>query len=81
MNTICNTVPKKWMNTKEIANYIGYSTESIHKFVQQDILQLNVHYYKKRNKLIFDVKEVDRWIKEDSTIDSNLVNTMLNKLK
>ena len=73
-------IPTRWLNTKGIAKYIGYSVESVNKFVQQNVFILNKHYYKKRNRLIFDIQEVDKWIMEDSTVDTELINSILKKI-
>lgn len=57
-----NKIEKKWLNTEELANYIGYSKESIKKMIKEEEFILELHYYKKHRKNIFDKAEIDKWI-------------------
>lgn len=54
---------KRWLNTKETADYLGYSKDGLMKL--KDVhLFLDMHYFKKAGKLIFDRHALDTWIME-----------------
>ena len=53
---------KKWLNTRELCAYIGYSMDSINKMVKENIFIDGIHYYKPSKKLLFNKIEVDHWI-------------------
>ncbi len=53
---------KRWLNTRELSDYIGYSLDAINKMVKDDIFIDGIHYYKPSKKLLFDKEQVDNWI-------------------
>ena len=53
---------KRWLNTRELSDYIGYSMDSINKMVKDDVFINGVHYYKPSKKLLFDKEQVNNWI-------------------
>ena len=53
---------KKWLNTRELSDYIGYSMDSINKMVKEDVFVDGVHYHKPQKKLLFDVEQVNNWV-------------------
>ena len=53
---------KRWLNTRELSDYIGYSLDPISKMVKDDVFIDGVHYHKPSKKLLFDKQEVDNWI-------------------
>lgn len=53
---------KRWLSTKELSDYIGYSLDAINKMVKDDIFIDGIHYYKPSKKLLFDKEQVDNWI-------------------
>jgi len=53
---------KKWLNSRELSAYIGYSMDSINKMVKEDVFIDGVHYYKPSKKLLFNKYEIDNWI-------------------
>jgi len=53
---------KRWLTTRELSDYIGYSLDSINKMVKDDVFIDGVHYYKPSKKLLFDKQEIDNWI-------------------
>jgi predicted DNA-binding transcriptional regulator AlpA len=79
-----NKSDKKWLNTKELAEYIGYSINSINKLVQNEDLKLDKHYYKKTGKRIFDKEEIDKWITDTDfnlSIDNRVaINNILQSI-
>lgn len=53
---------KRWLNTRELSDYIGYSLDAINKMVKDDIFIDGIHYYKPSKKLLFDKEQVNNWI-------------------
>lgn len=58
-----NTHTKRWLNTNELAEYLGYSKDRVYKI--KDELVEGVHFHKK-GKILFDRIEIDKWITEGS---------------
>ena len=56
-----NNYEKRWLNVSETAYYLGYSKDHIHK-MKNDIFILDLHYYKKVGRLLFDRIELDNWV-------------------
>lgn len=56
------TVEKRWLNTRELANYTGYKFETIQSKIKKGEFIQSVHYYKKGGILLFDKTEVDNWV-------------------
>ena len=82
-----NNYSKRWLNIRELAEYIGYSKESIHKIKINEWIE-GYHYHKKIGKIIFDSYAIDKWILgEDSKskiqkIDVNqIINSILKDIK
>lgn len=57
-----NKIEKRWLTTEELAEYIGYSKESIKNMIRDEEFILELHYYKKHRKNIFDKTEIDKWV-------------------
>ena len=53
---------KKWLNTRELSDYIGYSMDAINKMVKEDIFLDGIHYHKPQKRLLFDVEQVNNWV-------------------
>lgn len=53
---------KRWLTTRGLSDYIGYSLDSINKMVQSGVFLHGVHYHKPSKKLLFDRLEVDNWV-------------------
>ncbi len=53
---------KRWLNTRELSDYIGYSLDAINKMVKDDVFVDGIHYYKPSKKLLFDKNQIDNWI-------------------
>ena len=62
--------PKRWLNTREAAIYLGYSKDHMHKLKANHFIQ-GTHFYKKAGRLLFDRLELDNWV----TTYSNHINT------
>lgn len=56
-----NNYSKRWLNIKEVAEYIGYSKEYIPKIKTNEWVE-GYHYHKKIGKIIFDSHAIDKWI-------------------
>lgn len=79
-----NKVEKRWLTSEELALYIGYSKESIKRFLKDGEFELNYHYFKKDRKNIFDKNAIDEWIMSENkgvSINSEyLVNKLLSNV-
>ena len=53
---------KRWLNTRELSDYIGYSLDAIHKMVKENIFIDGIHYHQPQKKLLFDKEQVNNWI-------------------
>ena len=53
---------KRWLNTRELSDYIGYSMDSINKMVKEEVFICGVHYHKSSKKLLFDINQVNNWV-------------------
>lgn len=58
-------IQKQWLNTNEVAYYLGYSTESIHKMVKSGEFKQGFHYHKKVKRLLFNKTQIDAWVQSD----------------
>ena len=52
---------KRWLTTKEVAEYLGYSKDRIYKFKNSSFTE-NFHFYKKEGKILFDKVAIDDWV-------------------
>ena len=79
-----NKIEKRWLTSEELALYIGYSKESIKRFLKDGEFELNYHYFKKERKNIFDKNAIDEWIMSENkgvSINSEyLVNKLLSNV-
>ena len=83
-NEVNNKIEKRWLTSEELALYIGYSKESIKRFLKDEEFELNYHYFKKDRKNIFDKNAIDEWIMSENkgvSINSEyLVNKLLSNV-
>ena len=81
-NEVNNKIEKRWLTTEELSLYIGYSKESIKRFLKDGEFELDYHYFKKERKNIFDKNAIDKWImsdnKQSSINNEYIVNRLLN---
>lgn len=79
-----NRIEKRWLTTEELSEYIGYSKESIKNMIKNEELVVDLHYFKKNRKNIFDKLEIDKWVmNSDKTYTKNyelLTNKILTKI-
>lgn len=67
-------IQKQWLNTNEVAYYLGYSVESIHKMVKNGEFQQGFHYHKKIKRLLFNKTNIDIWVQSDKQLSVNSTN-------
>ena len=83
-NEVNNKIEKRWLTSEELSLYIGYSKESIKRFLKDGEFELNYHYFKKDRKNIFDKNAIDEWIMSENkgiSINSEyLVNKLLSNV-
>ena len=53
---------KRWLNSRELSDYIGYSIDAIHKMVKENIFIDGIHYHQPQKKLLFDKEQINNWI-------------------
>jgi len=53
---------KRWLSSKEAAQYLGYSADTISKLIKRGDLKIGIHYHQRNRKLIFDSTALDRWV-------------------
>jgi len=56
-----NKVEKRWLSTRELATYLDYSIDRIHKLKGVSFLE-GIHYHKSAGKLLFDKVKIDNWV-------------------
>ena len=79
-NEVNNKIEKRWLTSEELSLYIGYSKESIKKFLKDEEFELNYHYFKKDRKNIFDKNAIDKWIMSENKGVSMNSEYLVNKL-
>lgn len=79
-NEVNNKIEKRWLTSEELALYIGYSKESIKRFLKEGEFELNYHYFKKDRKNIFDKNAIDKWIMSENKGVSMNSEYLVNKL-
>ncbi|MCT7444447.1 MULTISPECIES: helix-turn-helix domain-containing protein [Aliarcobacter] len=79
-NEVNNKIEKRWLTSEELALYIGYSKESIKRFLKDGEFELNYHYFKKDRKNIFDKNAIDKWIMSENKGVSMNSEYLVNKL-
>jgi len=70
-------IDQNWLDLSDAAKYICYSKESIRKMIKSGEFINGIHYYKRIKKLIFDKKELDKWVK--SKAPKNAVNLNIDE--
>lgn len=52
---------KRWLNVKELAEYLGYSKDRIYKIKDEHLLE-GIHFHNKTGKILFDRVAIDSWV-------------------
>lgn len=75
-----NKIEKRWLTTEELAEYIGYSKESIKNMIRDEEFILELHYYKKYRKNIFDKLEIDKWVMSSNKTYNKNYELLANRI-
>ena len=75
-----NKIEKRWLTTEELAKYIGYSKESIKNMIRDEEFILELHYYKKHRKNIFDKLEIDKWVMSSNKTYNKNYELLANRI-
>jgi len=78
-----NIIDKPWLSTKEAAQYLGYSKDSIDSKVKNKEFIEGTHYYQRASKRMFDKNMLDKWVVGMDMIDicANAdMNTTINNI-
>lgn len=52
---------KRWLNVKEVAEYLGYSKDRIYKIKDQYLIE-GIHFHNQTGKILFDKVAIDGWV-------------------
>lgn len=52
---------KRWLNVKEVAEYLGYSKDRIYKIKDQHLIE-GIHFHNQTGKILFDRVAIDSWV-------------------
>ena len=81
------SVEKRWLNTRELADYTGYKFETIKSKIKNHEFVIGVHYFKRDAKLLFDKFEIDKWVMgiisdnlKSADNSSEIVNKIISSL-
>lgn len=62
---------KRWLNVKELAEYIGYSKDRIYKIKEQYFIE-GVHFHNRTGKILFDRVAIDSWVVGKDTNETDI---------
>ena len=79
-NEVNNNIEKRWLTSEELSLYIGYSKESIKNMIKNEEFVIDLHYYKKHRKNIFDKAEIDKWIMGSNKANTNNYELLANRI-
>ena len=79
-NEVNNNIEKRWLTSEELSLYIGYSKESIKNMIKNEEFVIDLHYYKKHRKNIFDKAEIDKWIMSSNKANTNNYELLANRI-
>ena len=83
--TLSSQSGKRWLNTKELSFYLGYSKDRIYKLKDEFFIE-NIHFYKKVGKILFDRVAIDDWMvgrnfDETNNTQRQIVDNILSSFK
>ena len=67
---LSNHTDKRWLNVREVAQYLGYSKDRIYK-IKDEYFSEGEHFHNKTGKLLFDRVAIDSWVVGRTTNDTN----------
>lgn len=59
--SLCDSSVKRWLNVKEVAEYLGYSRDRIYKIKDQYLFE-GIHFHNQTGKILFDRVAIDSWV-------------------
>ena len=68
--SLSNNTAKRWLNVRELAEYLGYSKDRIYK-IKDEYFDEGEHFHNKTGKLLFDRVAIDSWVVGRTTNDTN----------
>jgi len=82
---LSNIHAKRWLNVKELAEYLGYSKDRIYKLKAEHLIE-GIHFYNRTGKILFDRVAIDSWVvgKDDRETDRTrrqVVDHVLSSIK
>jgi len=83
--TLSSQIAKRWLNTKELSEYLGYSKDRVYKLKDEVFIE-NIHFYKKVGKILFDRVAIDDWMvgrnfDENDITQRQVVDNILSSIK
>lgn len=83
--SLSSQIAKRWLNTKELSQYLGYSKDRIYKLKDEVFIE-NIHFYKKVGKILFDRVAIDDWMvgrnfDETNNTQRQIVDNVLSSIK
>lgn len=52
---------KRWLSTKEVIEYLPFGKDKIYKMIDIEFIE-GEHFYRRENKLVFDIQKLDEWV-------------------
>ena len=82
---LSSQIAKRWLNTKELSEYLGYSKDRVYKLKDEVFIE-NIHFYKKVGKILFDRVAIDSWMVGKDSDETNksqrqIVDNVLSSIK
>ncbi len=76
---------KRWMNVRELAQYLGYSKDRIYKIKDEYFLE-GEHFHNRTGKILFDRVAIDSWVVGKETDETHksqrqVVDNILSSVK
>ena len=76
---------KRWMNVRELAEYLGYSRDRLYK-IKEEFLIEGIHFHNRTGKILFDRVAIDSWVVGKETDDAlqsqrQVVDNVLSSIK
>lgn len=62
---------KRWLNVKEVAEYLGYSKDRIYKIKDQYLIE-GIHFHNQTGKILFDRVAIDSWVVGKDTDEAHI---------
>lgn len=68
--TLTNANAKRWLNARELADYLGYSKDRIYK-IKEEYFTEGEEFHNKTGKILFDRVAIDSWVVGRTTNDTH----------